>query len=62
MQQQLSQLHLSAAGVGSSARLSEAQQQLAQLEANLALADQEHQQRVASILRKLQVRHAHRGQ
>lgn len=55
LQQQLAQLHRTAAELGSSARLSEAQQQLGHMEATLAAADQEHAARVASILRKLQV-------
>jgi hypothetical protein len=56
-QQQLAQLHRAAAELGSSARLSEAQQQLGQMEATLEAADREHAARVASILGKLQVRH-----
>lgn len=57
LQQQLAQLHRAAAELGSSARLSEAQQQLGQMEATLEAADREHAARVASILGKLQVRH-----
>lgn len=59
LQQQLAQLHLSAAELGSSARMSEAQQQLAQMETTLAAADKEHAARVAAILNKLQVRPTH---
>lgn len=55
LQQQLSELHLAAAELGSSARLSEAQQQLAHMQATLAEADAEHEARVSSILSKLQV-------
>lgn len=56
LQQQLAQLHLAAAELGSTARMSEAQQQLAQMTSTLAAADNEHAARVAGILRKLQVR------
>jgi ABC-type transport system involved in cytochrome bd biosynthesis fused ATPase/permease subunit len=58
VQQQLAQLHLAAAELGSTARMSEAQQQLAQMTSTLAAADKEHAARVAGILRKLQVRQA----
>jgi cytochrome c biogenesis protein CcdA len=58
LQQQLAQLHLAAAELGSTARISEAQQQLAQMTSTLAAADKEHAARVAGILRKLQVRQA----
>lgn len=55
LQQQLEQLHMAAAELGSSARLSEAQQQLGAMESTLEAADREHAARVASILKKLQV-------
>lgn len=55
LQQQLAQLHLTAADLGSSARMSDVQQQMAQMESTLAAADREHAARVAGILRKLKV-------
>lgn len=59
LQEQLAQLHMTAAELGSSARLSQAQQQLGHMESTMAAADQEHAARVASILRRLQVTRLH---
>lgn len=58
LQQQLSQLHLAAAELGSAARLSQAEQQQEALSAALQQADQEHAARVAAIMDKLQVKEA----
>jgi hypothetical protein len=50
---ELADLHSVAADLGSTARLSPAREQLAQLEETLRAADQEHAQRVQDILKQL---------
>eukprot|EP00775_Hariotina_reticulata_P010320 gene10320-10477_t len=51
---QVADVHSAAADIGSTARLSPARKQLAQLEETLRAADLEHQERVLDILKQLQ--------